>query len=97
MDGSRGYQDTELGGKSMRSRLNRMRSRSPARIRGVNGQATSGFRRPEIIADEASDDLTNSVVDVITVLMVGLSQFVKVESLNDRLTGNMGFRRRVRA
>ena len=49
-----------------------MRFRSPARIRGVNGQVSTGFRRPEVIADEASDDLTNCVVDVITVLMVGL-------------------------
>ena len=49
-----------------------MRSRSPARIRGVNGQTPTGFRPPEIMDDEASDDLTNCVVDVITVLMVGL-------------------------
>lgn len=51
-----------------------MRSRSPATIRGVDGQASTAFGRPEIIADEASDDLVSSVVDVVTVLMVGHSR-----------------------
>ena len=72
MDGSRGYQDTETRWQIEEVRLNTMRSCSPARIRGVNRQASTYFRRPGIIADGASDDLTSSVVDIITVLMVGL-------------------------
>ncbi len=40
------------------------------------------------MTDDVFDNLTSRIVDVIGVLMIGLQEFIKVESLYYRLTGD---------